>query len=377
MIAKIWIWLILLIVLPDALVTWRYMRRHKWWKLLLWWLPSIWMVVYTMVLAREPHFLPLQHDVLNVYLFLLGLIVVPKAILILCSLVGRFGRYVGYVLVAICWLLLFWGTFVGFYQFEVKHVELAFDDLPSSFDGYRIVHFSDAHLGTLTGGKSSLLQRAVDSINAQHPDLIVFTGDMQNQLPQEVLPHLTVLKQLKAKDGICSVLGNHDYPEYVEADNMEKINFEQMAVGFQENLDWRVLRNSRYCIRRGDERIFIAGMENDGEGRFPQLGDINRTLAFVRRSDFVVMLEHDPTSWRRKILPHCHAQLTLSGHTHAAQFEIFGWSPVSFHYREYDGLYELGGRYLYVSKGLGGVIPFRVGAPGEIVVFTLRSKHKK
>jgi hypothetical protein len=115
-------------------------------------------------------------------------------------------------------------------------------------------------------------------------------------------------------------------------------------------------------------------MENDGEGRFPQLGDIAQTLRRLKRQSFVIMLEHDPTAWKRKILPHSHAQLTLSGHTHGGQFNLFGWSPASLKYREYDGLYRAGDRMLYVTKGLGGVIPFRFGTPGEIVVITLKCK---
>ena len=127
-------------------------------------------------------------------------------------------------------------------------------------------------------------------------------------------------------------------------------------------------------MRRGNDSIVIAGMENDGEGRFPQLGNLGNALYGVKRSDFIVMLEHDPSSWRRKILPKSHTQLTLSGHTHGMQFSLFGWSPMSLLGKECMGLYRIGDRALYVSKGLGGVIPFRFGATGEIVVIKLKKK---
>ena len=139
-------------------------------------------------------------------------------------------------------------------------------------------------------------------------------------------------------------------------------------------MKWRMLDNFHEAITRDSFSITISGMENDGEGRFPQLGDINKALRGLDRQSFVVMLEHDPSAWRRKILPECHAQLTLSGHTHGMQFEIFGWCPLSILNRDCDGLYRVGERCLYVTKGVGGVVPFRLGCAPEIVVITLRKK---
>ena len=139
-------------------------------------------------------------------------------------------------------------------------------------------------------------------------------------------------------------------------------------------MGWQLLLNSHAVIRRGADSIVIAGMENDGNGtHFPQLGDIEKTLEGVTGNTFVVMLQHDPTSWQRKILPLSHVQLTLSGHTHAMQFSLFGWSPSSLIYRENNGSYTTDeGRAINVSSGLGGFIPFRFGVPGEIVVITLK-----
>ena len=270
------------------------------------------------------------------------------------------------------WIALLYGTFIGFYQFEVRHVELSFRDLPPAFDGYRIVQFSDAHVGTPTGHRYKILQRAVDSINAQKADLIVFTGDLQNKVPQEILPDTALLAKLKARDGVYSVLGNHDYAAYSNVDEFTKGANCGLTRTLQIEMGWHLLCNTHQKIRRDSQSIVIAGMENDGEGRFPEFGDISRCLYGLSRNTFVVTLEHDPSSWRRKIIPHSHAQLTLSGHTHGGQFQIFGWSPASYRFGEFCGLYRRGERALYVTKGLGGVVPFRLGAPGEIVVITLK-----
>lgn len=286
-------------------------------------------------------------------------------------------RLIAVVPVLFGWLVFLYGTYVGFYQFEVRRVELAFDDLPPAFDGYKIVQWSDAHVGTLTGHRQQILQQAIDSINAQKADLVVFTGDLQNKQSKEIEPHRELLASIKAKDGVVSVLGNHDYPlYYTDADEFERYADYGRRCSVDHDLGWHLLRNDHITICRGEDHIIVAGMEDDGEGkRFPQLGDIQETLWGVSRSEFVVMLEHDPSAWRRKILPHSHTQLTLSGHTHAMQFALFGWSPITLLYKESWGLYRMGQRAIYVSKGLAGVAPIRFGTPGEIVVITLKLKN--
>jgi predicted MPP superfamily phosphohydrolase len=217
----------------------------------------------------------------------------------------------------------------------------------------------------------------VDSINAQKADMIAFTGDIQNKNPSEIEPFMPLLITLKATDGVFSVMGNHDYALYQKLDPYLAARNEETTISHQMDMKWQMLNNTHRIVRRDSDLVVIAGMENDGEGRFPQKGNINYALWGIDRQQFVIMLEHDPSSWRRKILRKSHAQLTLSGHTHAGQLSLFGWSPVSVAYSEYDGLYQQGQRCLFVSRGLGGVVPFRLGAPGEIVVITLRSKSKK
>lgn len=286
----------------------------------------------------------------------------------------RWLKWLTAVPLCLLWFVFLWGVYVGFYQFEVRDVELAFDDLPTSFDGYKIVQFSDVHIGSLTGGRRAVLERAVDSINAQNADVVVFTGDLQNKVPTEVDPSAkALLSSIKAKDGVYSIMGNHDHPMYIDADDYQKYHNWGLRVGIDEDLDWDLLINDRHFIRRDSDRIVICGLDNDGaKKRFPQKGDIPKALWGVDRSEFIIMLEHDPSAWRRKILPHSHAQLTLSGHTHGGQFAIFGWSPSSLVLDEVKGLFDVQGRYMYVTAGLGGVIPFRFGTPGEIVVITLR-----
>ena len=262
--------------------------------------------------------------------------------------------------------------FFGFEQLEVRHIEYASPDVPKAFDGYRIVQFSDAHVGSMTGIHKGMLERAIDSIMTQHADMIVFTGDLQNIVPEELHEHLPQLRRLQAADGVFSVLGNHDYDYYQTGDSAAKQANCRMTCQMEREAGWSLLTNEHRIIRRGADSIVIGGMENWGDvKRMPRRGDVAQTLQGIDTTAFVVMLQHDPSAWRQKILPECHAQLTLSGHTHGMQFAIFGWSPMSLKLNEWGGMFREGNRALYVSTGLGGLVPFRLGLPGEIVVITL------
>lgn len=384
----------LLILLPDLYLDLRYWRhRFPLWRRLLYWVPSALMTAFTIHLMYEPNFIPDDPNVLYIYLLLLGAVVAPKAAYVLCSVTGlccsrltnrlirrdspqratkNYGNLVGLLCVPLIWYILFYGAFVGFNKLEVSRHTYRSPDLPQAFDGYKIVLFSDAHVGSYRSGNKWVLQRAVDSINAQRPDMIVFTGDMQNIQPSDLYPHQDVLSQLKAKDGVFSVLGNHDYAEYVALDASGKVANCRETVSLERQMGWTLLLNEHRTVERRGQRIVIAGMENDGDGkRFPQKGDVRKALGGVK-DGFIIMLEHDPSSWRRKIIPDGRAQLTLSGHTHNAQFSLFGWSPITLTGREVNGWYEEGAQSLFVTAGLGGLIPFRFGATGEIVVLTLR-----
>lgn len=390
MIARIFVYLLLMIVLPCLYVDLRYLRRKRFgrvWVRMLWWLPGFCMTVFTVVLAMHPDFAPADTTALNFYLFLLGLLVVPNFVFALCSVVGlalkkwlhmrrNYGNHVGLAMVAVHWYVLIYGSTIGFNEIVVKHIDYASADLPAAFDGYRIVQFSDAHVGTYSSDRDYLLDAAVDSINAQHADMIVFTGDLQNMRPVEVERHARTLSALHAPDGVFSVLGNHDYADYLHADAATKAANCRRMVDLQRQMGWTLLRNEHRVVRRGGDSIIVAGMENDGiSKRSPERGDIGKTLSGTSPRDFVLMLQHDPSCWRRKILPQCNVQLTLSGHTHGMQFELFGWSPIAFKYSEWGGLYREGARAIFVSTGLGGFLPFRFGVPGEVVVITLHRKN--
>ena len=311
------------------------------------------------------------------FFFLMGLVVVPLVVALICRwlLPRKYYLKVISVLTLLIWGLVGYGYFVGFEQLEIREIEYACSDLPEAFDGYRIVHFSDAHIDTYTGSRQWLLQRAVDTINALRPDIVLFTGDLQNVYPDELDVQVPILSQLKAHDGVMSVLGNHDYAVYQDCDESQKQRNNKHTIQSERKMGWTLLLNENRIIRRDSDSIVVAGMENWGKmKRMPRRGDVKKSLTGISDSAFVVMMQHDPTCWREKILPECKAQLTLSGHTHGGQVSLLGLSPASLSYDEWGGVYEQDGRTLIVSTGLGALIPFRLGMPGEIVVITLRKK---
>ncbi len=336
---------------------------------------------------------------IRVVIFSLIILVLVGMVFFVCWLIGwcamhlfhtqrNYGVWAGGAVVLFAAYIIIYGCTIGFGKLDVRRITFASAELPKEFDGYRIVHFSDAHLGTYGLSRQHLLARNVDSINALRPDLIVFTGDIQNLEPSEILPQMQILSRLKAKDGVISCLGNHDYPIYVrDASPRQKAANLRETIGLQRQMGWTVLLNENVRITRDSGNsggsaaekpsIVVAGMENDGDGRrFPRMGDIAKTLRGVSDTDFVVMLQHDPTHWRDKILKESHVQLTLSGHTHASQFMLLGWSPVQYFYDDWAGVTNIGGRAINVSTGMGGFIPFRFGVPGEICLITLKSETK-
>ena len=399
MIARNLILFLLLLVLPYLYIDLKYFRQKKvWWKRVLLYLPCVAMVAYAVYLSQERDFIPGNDRIFVLYgfLLLLGFIVIPQWTFILSSLIGRgcsklvrrfkspeqlkkpaknYGNLAGIASIPIVWLMFGWGSSLGFNKFEVNQIEYASSAIPKAFDGYKIVLFSDAHVGSYQKHNSDVLKRAIDSINAQKPDMIVFTGDLQNIQPSELYPHREVLGSLQAKDGVYSVLGNHDYASYLGCDEAVKAANDKEIISLQRQMGWTVLLNEHLTIKRDTSSFVLAGMENDGDGKhFPQKGDIAKTLEGVADGPFILMLEHDPSAWRRKIIPDGRAQLTLSGHTHAMQFNILGWCPMSLSGKEFWGWYEEGQQKLFVTAGLGGLIPFRLGATGEIVVLTLRAQ---
>lgn len=388
MIARIIIPILLAIVLPDLYIDVHYLRgrfRRRWWLRLLWWLPTAAMVAYSVAIASTRNFVPDEIMFVNVYFMLVGLVVLPKAFfaifssvgLLLCRLTHR-RRNWGNLL----WLpfalgavyVIMYGFVVGFGKLDIKHIDIYSRDLPESFDGYRIVHISDAHVGSFGYDNRALLQRDVDSILAQKADIVAFTGDIQNMKPTEIFPVGELLSKIKAKDGVYSVLGNHDYGVYVDATEKERWANTLETVAQQKRAGWQVLRNEHRVIRRGSDSIVIAGTENGGKKPNPELADIGKSLQGVDKGTFVIMLQHDPMVWRKKIVPDGRAQLTLSGHTHAGQVSLFGMRPTMLTANEDYGLYRQGNQQLYVTSGIGGLLAMRFGASAEIAVITLHRK---
>ena len=386
MIARISIIILLVTLLPDIYMYRRYVKRRlgNVWARIAWWLPTLLITVSTIGVSLTRDFAPHNLTLFNTYLFITALVVLPKLTFVLCSLAGRLarrmlklrrnlGNYVGLVLVLAELYILFHGTMVGTDRLNVRQVTIEFDDLPKAFDGYRIAQFTDAHLGSM---KDELMLRAVTAIDDMRPDLIVFTGDIQNMRPEELPRFAQTLKRLKAKDGVMSVLGNHDYSHYVNVPPDEALRNERLTRDFETSVGWQLLLNDNRIVRRGSDSIVIAGGENDGRPPFPAKADLKKTMRGINAKSFVVMLQHDPSAWRRHILPETNAQLTLSGHTHGGQISLFGLRPTELVGKEDDGLYVEGKRKLFVSTGLGGFIPFRFYMNPEVVEITLKRTNK-
>jgi len=368
--------------------------RLKGWKRLAYWLLPLLVIGYSTYLTLEPNFLPEQPVLIDIWFVMMAFLAVPQFVFTFCSAVGwacrrlrhgsrNWGKLVGLVLAVVAFFSFIYGFTWGFRKMEVKRFTVYVPDLPKAFDGYRIVHFSDIHLGSYYGWRGNLPQRDIDSINAQHADLICFTGDIQNVMPSELTPYKSLLSSLKARDGVMSVLGNHDYSWYVGTDDeQEKRRIEQAVQRFERSLGWRLLMNEHVVLHRGGDSIYVAGTENYDK---PKRTQVARSLYGIRPGHFVLMLQHIPTQWREmwpSTINEKHGskdsvlvapQLTLSGHTHAGQIRVLGLRPSLFAPFDY-GLYEREGCQLYTTSGLGGTVPIRIGATAEIAVITLRRK---
>lgn len=284
--------------------------------------------------------------------------------------------YTALALVGLLWITMMCGHLWGCFRYEVTHPSWECNEVPTGFKGYKIVHISDLHLGTFSHHPQKL-QQIVDSINAQEPDLICFTGDILTMGLQEVKEVLPIISQMKAKDGIVSVLGNHDmfiYGRQAESSQQRNKSIEELA-SIEKSLGWNLLRNHHVILHRGEDSIAIAGVDNiHGEGQGFQTinsGDLTAALAGLEQQVFTILLSHDPSHWRSEVLDHPQIKLTLSGHTHAAQVRIAGWSPASWMFSEVQGFYQQDTQWLYVNRGIGCTIPLRIGCPAEITVITL------
>lgn len=280
-------------------------------------------------------------------------------------------------------LTMLWGAFFNRFQINVNEVDIAVENLPRSFEGYRIAQISDLHIGTF-GNDTAFVSQLVGRVNAQKPDMIVFTGDLVNRRSDELLPFVQTLARLDAPDGVFSILGNHDYGDYyawsTPADretNLETLMDLQLAMG------WELLTNTSEVIsgHEAGDSLVIIGVENYGEPPFQQLGDIATAYPSPGDSAVKILLTHNPVHWVEKVAPadSMRIALTMSGHTHAMQMSVGRLSPAALRYDTWSGLYESGDgkRLLYVNIGCGTLaMPMRIGATPEITIFTLLNKQQ-
>lgn len=273
---------------------------------------------------------------------------------------------------------ILYGMYKGKYNFKVLKYTLHFEDLPEAFDGYKLTQISDIHSGSFDNPDK--VNYAIDLINEQGSDVILFTGDMVNNEAKEMQPYVDIFSKLKARDGLFSVLGNHDYGDYirweskeVKAKNLEALKSIQKDIGFD-----LLLNESRYLEKDG-QKIALIGVENWGAGGFKKAGDLKKAVQNINKGDFKILMSHDPSHWEQEVISDdYHYHLTLSGHTHGMQFgiEIPGWvkwSPVKWRYKYWAGIYKEMGQFINVNRGFGYIgFPGRVGIWPEITVIELK-----
>lgn len=272
-------------------------------------------------------------------------------------------------------LLMAYGFFFGWRHIMVRRATCSSPLLPASFEGYRVLQLSDIHIGTYLRNRH-FIDRLVNLVNEQHADLVVFTGDLVNVSAEEVIPFQHILKQVRANDGVYSILGNHDYCEYGADKSERNIAKNQTVLHYlEEKIGWHLLLNDHVLIRRGNDAIAVIGVENISRPPFQDYGDLKKAMEGLPPGMFKILLSHDPSHWRRGVLHQTDIALTLSGHTHAGQLRVGRLSPSKVAYQEWGGKYTEDGSMLYVSTGIGGTVPFRLGAWPEINIITLSRKE--
>lgn len=293
----------------------------------------------------------------------------------------KFVSQVALGIAAIPFLSIIYGMAKGKYNFKVIKQTIYFDDLPEAFDGFKITQISDIHSGSLDDAEK--IQYAVDLINEQDSDVFVFTGDLVNSLAEEMNPWISILSKIKKHPfGNYSILGNHDYGEYVKFDSVQakQKNFEEIK-NSHSKIGWRLLLNENVTFTKDNEIINLVGVENWGL-KFKKAGDLPLASVGLNPEAFKILLTHDPSHWEAEVVENpMNYGLTLSGHTHGMQFGIeipgyFQWSPVKYVYPQWAGLYQKAKNYIYVNRGFGfHAFAGRVGINPEITVLELKKKR--
>lgn len=290
---------------------------------------------------------------------------------------STFLRWTGIAAGSVLFVSLLYG-FGNKYKYRVKRIRLSFPNLPNSFKGMKILQFSDVHSGSFTDKHA--VERGVQMILKEKADLVFFTGDLINNIATEMADYRDVFEKIKVPMGVYSILGNHDYGDYVQwpIDGVSKEENLEHLCRIQKDMGWNLLRNGHVILEKGQDKIAIIGVENwSAIARFPKYGDLSLAYAGTEEYPFKILLTHDPSHWDAQVRPdYPDIDLTLSGHTHGMQFGVkipgFKWSPIQYVYKEWDGLYEEGKQKLYVNPGYGFLgYPGRVGILPEITVIEL------
>ena len=368
---------VVLLVAPDVYIAMEYISPSASGIVkVLWWLPTVLTLACFVLANRE-----IMHNTsMRVFFALVLCVALPKLLFVILQFV--LSPLAALVTALVPVALFAYGFFFGWRRIVVRKAVCESELLPPSFDGYRILQLSDLHIGTFLKNKS-FIRKLVNVVNEQHADLIVFTGDLVNVRADEVRPFVSDLSKMVSKDGVLSVMGNHDYCEYGQDHSEEyKKRNQNVLHYFERKMGWRLLDNEHVTIGRlrrtnGEnisESIAVIGVENISKPPFPDYGNLAVAMGELPKGMFKVLLSHDPSHWRRGVLHKTDIALTLSGHTHAGQLKIGKFSPSKWAYNEWGGKYTEGNSMLYVSTGVGGTVPFRFGAWPEINIITLKRK---
>ena len=284
----------------------------------------------------------------------------------------------GLVLSAIPFAAVAWGITRGKFNWTVNNLKMKFPNLPDGFVGLKILQISDIHIGSFSPSGKDEVREGIEKINEQNADIVVFTGDLVNNVTAEIDDEwVDIFSKIKAKVGKYSILGNHDYGDYWQWENAEakQENLRQIEVR-HEQMGFKLLKNANVKMKSGNDEIAIIGVENWGLPPFPQYGKLSKALEGCENTAFKVLLSHDPTHWDEEVAGKTNIDLTLSGHTHGMQFIIkvgnLNWSPIKWKYKRWEGLHKHDNQYLYINIGFGYIaFPGRVGAPPDITVFEL------
>ena len=352
-----------------------------------WWIKG-WLVIPTLVYWGLIIWMSLTGDtrqmVLNCVMWISLCVVLPTLIFTVFSILGTCFGYLWHPLSSVLtwagivlgtvWLgNALYGSIFGWRRIDVKTTDITLADLPKNFEGYKIVQLTDFHIGVYAGTPRQV-EKIVEKVNSLHPDLVVFTGDLVNTSPEELPQFMKILSGFDAPDGVISVLGNHDYCIYhrYTGDDTPQKAVARVVKGEKE-MGWKLLMNESVQIRRGNDSIAIIGVENAGDRHFPDKADLKKAMAGVPADECKILLSHDPSHWRREVIPDTDIPLMLAGHTHAMQFKLGNFSPSQWTYPEWGGLYSEEDQQIYVSTGIGGNIAFRFGVYPTIDLLILRN----